>query len=202
VLRVGLTGGLASGKSTVAALFRDLGAFHVDADAIAHLLLAPGGRAHAEVAARFGPRVVAPDGSIDRKALGALVFGDARALADLNALVHPKVRDEIARRLAQQAESIDPAPIAIVDAALLVEVGFRDDLDALVVVACRPETQLARAIARGGLTEAEARARIAAQAPLDAKLAVADYVIDNDGRLEETARRIRGVWTALLQGAD
>ena len=202
MLRVGLTGGLASGKSTVAALFRDLGAFHIDADAIAHDLLSAGGRARDEVAARFGKGIVAEDGSIDRKRLAAVVFSDPRALADLNAIVHPKVREEIARRIARHEEGLDPAPIAIVDAALLVEAGVRRDLDALVVVSCRPETQIARAVARGGLTEEEARARIAAQAPAGAKLDAADYVIDNEGTLEETARRTRDVWAALLDGAD
>jgi dephospho-CoA kinase len=200
MLRVGLTGGLASGKSTVAALFRDLGAYHVDADEIAHDLLAAGGRARDEVAARFGTEVVAADGSIDRKRLAAVVFSDPRALADLNAIVHPKVREEIARRVARHDAGLDPAPIAIVDAALLVEAGSRRDLDALVVVTCRPETQVSRAVARGGLTEEEARARIAAQAPAAAKLEAADYVIDNDGPIEETARRTREVWTALLEG--
>jgi dephospho-CoA kinase len=201
MLRVGLTGGLASGKSTVAALFRELGAFHVDADEIAHDLVAAGGGAREEVAARFGARVVAADGSIDRKRLAAVVFSDPRALADLNAIVHPMVREEIARRIARHEEGLDPAPMALVDAALLVEAGFRRDLDALVVVSCRPETQILRAVARGGLSEEEARARIAAQAPAEAKLAAADFVIDNDGPIEETARRTREVWTALLDGA-
>ena len=201
MLRVGLTGGLASGKSTVAALFRDLGAFHVDADEIAHDLLAAGGRARDEVVARFGADVLARDGSIDRKRLAAIVFSNPRALADLNAIVHPRVREEIARRIARHEEGLDPAPIAIVDAALLVEAGVHRDLDALVVVSCRPETQIARATARGGLTEEEARARIAAQAPAAAKLAAADYVIENDGPIEETARRTREVWSALLGGA-
>ena len=200
MLRVGLTGGIASGKSTVAALFRELGAFHVDADRIAHDLLGAGGRARDEIAARFGGTVVAADGSIDRKKLAAVVFSDPRALADLNAIVHPKVREEIFRRLARQEEGLDPAPVAIVDAALLVEAGFHQDLDALVVVSCSPETQIARAVARG-MTEDEARARLAAQAPAETKLAEADYVIDNDGPLAETARRTREVWTALLDGA-
>ena len=201
MLRVGLTGGLASGKSTVASLFRDLGAFHIDADAIAHDLLSAGGRARDEVAARFGKAIVAADGSIDRKRLAAIVFSDPRALADLNAIVHPKVREEIARRIARHEEGLDPSPIAILDAALLVEAGAHRDLDALVVVTCRPETQIARAVRRGGMTEEEARARIAAQAPAGAKLEAADYVIDNEGTLEETARRTRDVWTALLEGA-
>jgi dephospho-CoA kinase len=190
MLRVGLTGGLASGKSTVAGLFRKLGAFHVDADAIAHALIAPGGRAHDAVIARFG--------TIDRKAIAAVVFSDDAARADLNAIVHPLVRQEIARAVAERAAAPDPAPVALVDAALLVESGIHRDLDALIVVACAPATQVARAVARGGMTEAEARARIAAQAPLDVKRAAADYVIDTDTSLPETERQVRAVWDALL----
>jgi dephospho-CoA kinase len=197
MLRVGLTGGLAAGKSTVAGLFRELGAFHVDADLIAHALLAPGGGATHEVAARFGEKVVGADGGIDRKALAAIVFADPRALADLNALVHPKVRAEIARRLADVESRASASPVALVDAALLVESGIHRDLDALIVVACSEATQVARAVARGGLTEAEARARVATQAPLREKLAVADYVIDNGGSLEDTTRQVRSVWNTL-----
>jgi dephospho-CoA kinase len=199
MLRVGLTGGLASGKSTVAALFRDLGAIVIDADRIAHELLVPGGGAEREVVARFGAGIVGADGAIDRKALAAIVFADPGALADLNALVHPKVRAEIARRIAD-ASSQPGTSVALVDAALLVESGIQKDLDALVVVACTPETQIARAVARGGLTEADARARLAAQTPLQAKLAVANFVIDNEGSLEVTKVQVRRVWDALLRG--
>jgi len=196
--RVGLTGGLAAGKSTVAAFFRELGAFHIDADLIAHALLAPDGGAAREVAARFGEKVVGADGAIDRKALAAIVFADPRALADLNAIVHPKIRAEIARRIADAGSRAGAPPVALVDAALLVESGIQRDLDALIVVACSEATQVARAVARGGLTEAEARARVAAQAPLQEKLAAADYVIDNAGSLEDTARQVREVWKSLL----
>lgn len=193
MLRAGLTGGLASGKSTVAALFRELGAFHIDADLIVHELLARGGGAEAEVLARFGRGIAGADGAIDRKALASIVFADAQARADLNAIVHPKVRAEIARLIDGNRSS---SPVALVDAALLVESGIHRDLDALVVVACREETQVARAVARG-MTEAEARARIAAQAALSDKLAAADYVVDNDGSLAETERQVREIWDAL-----
>jgi dephospho-CoA kinase len=195
--RVGLTGGLAAGKSTVASFFRELGAFHVDADLIAHALLAPGGAAVRDVVARFGESVVGADGGIDRKALAAVVFADPRALADLNGIVHPKVRAEIARRIADEESNAAASPVALVDAALLVESGIHRDLDALIVVACTEATQVARAVARGGLTEAEARARVAAQAPLREKLAAADYVIENEGSLDETRRRVREVWKDL-----
>jgi dephospho-CoA kinase len=197
MLRVGLTGGLASGKSTVAAFFRELGAFHVDADRISHELLAPSGGAEQEVVARFGPGIVGTDGAIDRGALAAIVFADPRALADLNALVHPRVRAEIARRIADHESGAPRAEVALVDAALLVESGMRRELDALIVVACGEEQQIARAVARGGMTEGEARARVAAQAPLAEKIAAADYVIDNDASIEETKRQVRRVWDEL-----
>ena len=200
MLRVGLTGGLASGKSTVAACFRELGAFHVDADRIAHELVAPGGGAEREAVTRFGGSIVGSDGGIDRKALAAIVFADPRALADLNAIVHPRVRAEIGRRISEHEAGPSPSPVALVDAALLVESGIHSDLDALIVVACDEATQIARAVARGNLTEGEARARIAAQAPLQQKLAAADYVIDNGSSLDETGRQVGRVWDALLRG--
>jgi dephospho-CoA kinase len=198
VLRVGLTGGLASGKSTVASILRDLGAYVIDADRIAHAIIAPGGAAHHPVVARFGAGILAEDGSIDRKKLAGIVFADPAAVRDLNAIVHPAVRDEIERRLTAHAGSPSPAPVAVVDAALLVESGIHESLDALVVVSCPVAVQLARALARGGLTEAEARARIAAQAPLSAKLAAADYVIDTSGTMDDTRRHTRVVWGSLV----
>jgi len=198
MLRVGLTGGLASGKSTVAGMFRRLGAFHIDADRIAHDLMAPGGRAFDPVVSRFGRGILGDEGSIDRKALAAVVFRDASSLAALNAIVHPMVREEIARAVAVQEARPNPAPMALVDAALLVESGIHRDLDALVVTTCRPETQIARAAARGGMTEAEARARIAAQAPAEEKRSAADYVVDTDTSLSDTERQVRAVWDALV----
>ena len=201
MLRVGLTGGLASGKSTVAALFRELGALHIDADRIAHELIGPGGAAESEAVARFGAGIVGQGGAIDRQALAAIVFADTRALADLNALVHPKVRETIARRITEAESEPGAAPVVIVDAALLVESGIHRDLDALVVVACDEPTQVARAVLRGGLSEDEARARISAQAPLRQKLAVADFVIDNGGAREDTERQARALWDDLLKRA-
>jgi dephospho-CoA kinase len=197
MLRVGLTGGLASGKSTVAAFFCELGAFHVDADRIAAELLAPGGAAESDVVARFGDGIVGDSGSIDRKALAAIVFADPRALKDLNALVHPRVREGIRQRIADHESGASPAPVAIVDAALLVESGIHRDLDALIVVSCDVRTQIARAVARGGLTEREAAARVAAQAPLATKLDAADYVIDSETSLDETKWQVRRVWDEL-----
>lgn len=197
MLRVGLTGGLASGKSTVAAMFRDLGALHVDADLLAREAIEPGGAAHDAVVARFGPRIVAAGGSIDRKALARIVFDDGAALADLNAIVHPRVREAIAAALARAQSGDHPPAIAILDVPLLVEAGLHRDLDAVVLVACSPESQVRRAVARGGMSEAEARARIAAQAPLETKRAVADYVIDTETSLDETRRQVDEIVRSL-----
>ncbi|HEX4823871.1 MAG TPA: dephospho-CoA kinase [Candidatus Polarisedimenticolaceae bacterium] len=188
MLRVGLTGGLASGKSTVAAMFRELGATHVDADAIAHQLLAPGGRGVAAVTARFG--------TVDRGRLGAIVFRDDAARADLNAILHPLIREEIVRA----TSTLPGTAVALIDAALLVETGMYRGYDALVVVSCRPETQMARAVARG-MSEADARARLAAQAPLETKTAVADFVIDTETTLDRTAEQVRAVWEKLKRRA-
>ena len=199
MLRVGLTGGLASGKSTVAGFFRELGAFHLDADRLAHELIAPGGSAEREVISRFGGGILGTDGAVDRKALGAIVFSDPEALADLNAIVHPKVRKEIAQRILEHESGASPAEVALVDAALLVESGIHRDLDALIVVACPEPVQLARAGARGGMSESDARSRIAAQAPLAEKLTVADHVIDNGASLDETKQQVRRVWDELLR---
>ena len=137
MLRVGLTGGLASGKSTVAAIFRELGAFHVDADRIAHELLAPGGGAEREVVARFGAEIVGADGAIDRKALAAIVFADPRALArPERARPSQGARGDRAAHRRPRGRRRPPSPVALVDAALLVESGIHRDLDALIVVTC------------------------------------------------------------------
>jgi dephospho-CoA kinase len=197
MLRVGLTGGLGSGKSTVAEMLRALGAHHLDADVIARALIAPGGAAEPAVVARFGAGIVGADGAVDRKALASIVFADPQALAELNAIVHPHVRAALAREFARLAAA-KPAPaVVVVDAALLVESGIHRDLDAVIVVACSEATQVARAVARGGLTEPEARARIRAQAPLAEKTAAADYIVDNGGTLDGTRRQVVEIWESL-----
>jgi dephospho-CoA kinase len=196
ILRVGLTGGIACGKTTVSGFLTELGAHVIDADRIVHELLAAGGDACAEVLARFGDSVRAPDGSIDRKALGAVVFHDAEARRDLDAILHPKVLAET-NRLLDRFAFIGTAPIAIVDAALLVETGLHRSLDKLIVLRCSPEAQRKRLLARG-LDEKEATARIAAQAPLEEKLDAADYVIDTETTLQATREQTRGVYASLL----
>ena len=199
VLRVGLTGGIASGKTTVARMLSELGGFVVDADRIAHELLAPGGRAVDAVVGRFGREVLDARGGIDRGALGKLVFADPATREALNAIVHPEVRRELDLRIESFRHDEGGGPIAVVDAALLVETGRHRAFDRLVVVSCGRATQLARILERGGVTREAAEARIEAQAPLEDKLAVADYVIDTETSLDETRRRTEGVYTALLE---
>jgi len=187
MLVFGLTGGLASGKSTVAARLRALGVPVIDADAIAREVVAPGTPGLAAVAAAFGPSVLLPDGSLDRPALAALVFSDAEQRRRLNGILHPLIGAASAQRIADLSAAGEP--IACYEAALLVENGIVDAFRPLVVVALPEETQVARAMARDGATEEQARARIAAQLPLSAKVAAADFVIDNGGTREETERQ-------------
>ena len=197
ILRVGLTGGIASGKSTVAGMLAESGAFVVDADALAHAVTEPGTPAHHEIEQRFGDEVLDDDGGIDRAALGSVVFWDPAARMELNAIVHPRVREEAGRRIADCAAR-GSAAVAVFDAALLFETGAYRDFDRLVVVRCAAETQLRRLLDRGGLTPREAQRRIDAQAPLRDKLAVADHVIDTDGTFERTRRQSDEVYALLL----
>jgi dephospho-CoA kinase len=176
---VGLTGGIASGKSTFAAALRALGAPVLDADRFARAAVAKGSPGLAEVAAAFGPGVVGPDGELDRKAMAARVFSDPGARARLEAIVHPRVRslfrDELAR-LEAQGHSV-----VFYDVPLLFETGQQGQVDLAVVVWAPRELQAVRLVARDGLTPAEAEARLAAQLPIDAKAAQADVVVVNDG---------------------
>ena len=191
VFRVfGLTGGIGTGKSTVAAMFAARGIPVVDADALAREVVAPGTVGNAEIAAVW-PQTVAPDGSVDRKRLGAIVFADPAARARLEAITHPLIQEASASRLADLAA--EGHPLALYEAALLVESGRWRDFDGLIVVTASPETQVARAVARGGLTRAETEARIAAQLPAAEKIRLATYVIDNDGSREATEAQVRGV---------
>jgi dephospho-CoA kinase len=196
ILRVGLTGGIASGKSTVARLFADLGADVSDADAVAHRLMEPGGEAHLLVEREFGPEVVRPDGSIDRSALGRIVFAAPERRARLEAILHPLIRAEEAAHVARLAAGGVPR-IAVVNAALLVETGFWRDYDRLVVVHCPAEVQVERLMRRDGLPHDAALARIAAQMPTAAKLKVAHYAIDTGGSVDDTEARAREVFRHL-----
>ena len=184
----GLTGGLASGKSSVAARLRALGVPVIDADQLAREVVAPGTPGLAAVVDAFGPSVLLPDGSLDRAKVAGLVFSDPDKRRKLNAIVHPLVGAAGAARVAELDARGET--LACYEAALLVENGLADAFRPLVVVAVPEEVQVARAMARDAATEAQVRARIAAQLPLAAKVAAADYVIDTTGSREETARRV------------
>lgn len=200
--RIGLTGGIGSGKSTVARLLAARGAVVIDADAIVHELQAPGQPLLDEIARAFGPGILRPDGSLDRPALAAIVFRDEEARRRLNALVHPKVGVEMARREAEARAA--GAPLVVLDIPLLLERGpaGRAGFDAVVVVWAPVEVQISRTVARDGCSEDEARRRIAAQMSLDEKRALADLVIDNSGTLEATAARIEALWPKLLGAGE
>ncbi|MGF1469286.1 MAG: dephospho-CoA kinase [Sandaracinaceae bacterium] len=192
---VGLTGGIASGKSTVAGFFRDLGVPVVDADQVAREVVEVGSEGLAEVVAAFGEDVLRADGSLDRDALGARVFGDPEARRRLEGILHPRIG---ARSLEQLRDlAVAGHTYAIYEAALLVETGRHETMAALVGVAASPEVQVARLQARDGLDRAAAVARLDAQLPVADKIAVADHVIWNDGDLDETRARTEEVHRAL-----
>lgn len=188
--RTALTGAIASGKSAAAAVLQELGAVVVDSDVLAREVVAPGTPGLAEVVRRFGPGVLRDDGSLDRPALGRVVFADPAARRDLEAVVHPRVR-----ALAAEREAAAPAGARVVQVIpLLVETGQQDAFDTVLVVDVEPGTQLRRLMGRDGLDEEHARARVAAQADRDARLAAADVVWRNDGTPEELRAQVVRWW--------
>jgi dephospho-CoA kinase len=197
-LLVGLTGGIATGKSTVTAMLASPSVRVADADALAREVVEPGTAAHARIVAEFGRDVLQPDGRIDRARLGEIVFADTNKRKRLEAITHPAIRARFEQVLADQ-ERRGFEGILIWDAALLVESGGHNKMDKVVVVTTDPATQLRRLMARDGSTEEVARARTKSQMPLAVKARVADYVIDNSGTREETATRVREVYRALLE---
>jgi dephospho-CoA kinase len=200
MLRYGLTGGIASGKSTVAAMLRGHGFTVQEADKISHALIEPGGAAYEEVIARFGREIVDADGRINRGRLGAMVFHDPEKLQQLNTMLHPRVEVELLRRLAELDESGTVAMV-FVEAALIFEAGLDKRLDGVVVAWCLPEQQLARLMERG-MSEAEARQRIAAQMPVQKKLALAAEIIDCSGSMEETRSQVDALAAKLRAAAN
>ena len=192
--RVGLTGGIATGKSYCLSRFAALGVPVIDADLLARDAVAPGSPGLALVRARFGPSVLLADGSLDRAALAAIVFSDPAARGDLESIVHPEVYRRISEWFANQPAG---TRMAIADIPLLFETGHEHDYDAIVVCACDPAEQLRRLIERDGLSEAAAQARLGAQWPIGEKMARADYVIRTDDGFESTEAQVRGVCEAL-----
>ncbi len=197
---VGLTGGIATGKSTVARLLEKLGAVVIDADAITHELERRGSPLLAKIVGEFGTGILLSDGELDRAALGELVFRDAGARERLNHIVHPAVGAEIARRIAAARDA--GAPLVIVDVPLLLEVGGRGraGVEAVIVVYAREEQQIERQVARSGYSRAEAERRVRAQLSIEAKRELADFVIDNSGSPAQTERQVRELFARLTTG--
>jgi dephospho-CoA kinase len=196
MLRVGLTGGLASGKTFVGDALAQLGCHVIRADDLGHQVLLPGGEAYDAVVNEFGDQILDDDGMIDRRRLAALVFDNPDKLAKLNSLVHPPVtrreramEEDIARR--------DPRAIAVVEAAILVETGSYKKFDKLIVAVCTPEQQLERAMKRSSYTREEVMARLSRQLSLEEKVKVADYTVDTSGTKERTLEQVRQVYESL-----
>lgn len=198
MLNVGLTGGIASGKSTVAQMLVELGAVHIDFDVLAHRVERPGQPAWEELVAAFGREILNGDETINRAVLGEVVFRDAARRERLNAIVHPAVFASWRREL-EDIEKQSPHAVVLSDVPLLFEVGAEGMVDLVLLVYIPPAEQLRRLMLRNGYTRPEAEARLASQMSIDAKLARADLVIDNRGTREETRRRAAAVWEELRE---
>jgi dephospho-CoA kinase len=193
VYRIGLTGGIGAGKSTVARMLAARGAVIVDADQIARDLVEPGGAALAELVTEFGPRILQQDGSLSRGELAALAFSDPRATERMNAIMHPLIRAEAQRRLAANPE----ARVVVYDMPLLVETGQADLVDAVVVVDVPEEVQVDRAVRMRGLDEEDVQRRMAVQASRADRLAAADVVVDNSGTEAQTEAQVEALWARV-----
>ena len=196
MLRVGLTGGLASGKSFVGHALADLGCYLIEADKLGHAVMLPGAESYDAIVREFGEGVLDSTGHVNRRALSALVWDHPERLEKLNSLVHPAVRAREERRMAEIAQT-DPKAIAVVEAAILVETGSYKNFDKLIVVTCTADQQMERALKRGSYSREEIRARLNRQLPLAEKLRVADYVIDTGGPKESTLNQVRRVYESL-----
>jgi dephospho-CoA kinase len=201
MLKVGLTGSIAVGKTHVVAVLKDLGCVVFDADKLAHAVMEPGQPAYDEVIREFGSEVVGPDAAIDRTKLGAIVFSDDARRKRLNEIVHPRVKDE-QDRLLREAEGADPNGIAVVDAALMIESGGYKRFDKLIVVFCDRESQVRRLMARNAIGREEAEQRISAQMPSEEKRRYADYEIDTSGSYDDTRQRTVEVHRKLMELAS
>ncbi|MEU4130275.1 dephospho-CoA kinase [Streptomyces wuyuanensis] len=197
MLKVGLTGGIGAGKSEVSRLLASYGAVLIDADKIAREVVEPGTPGLAAVVEAFGPGVLTPEGTLDRPALGAIVFEDAERLAELNAIVHPLV----GARSAELEAAAGPDAVVVHDVPLLTENGLAPLYDLVVVVDAAPETQLDRLVRQRGMTESEARARMAVQATREQRRAIADLLVDNDGPIEALEPQVRTIWAELNERA-
>jgi dephospho-CoA kinase len=197
MLRVGLTGGIASGKSTVSGIFASLGAKIIDADAVAREVLLPGQPAWTRLRQAFGQEFFHPDGTVKRKQLRKLVFADPEKRKLLDSIVHPEVMKEINRR-SESWSSSEQAGVLLVDVPLLLEVGVANRFDKVIVVYASESAQIKRLMQRDGIAEEEAKQTLKVQMPLSKKVEQADYVIDNNGTTEETQAQVQRVWQELL----
>ena len=193
---VALTGGIASGKSTIARRLAEHGAVVVDADQLVRQVQQPGSPVLAAIAETFGERMLRPDGSLDRAALGSRVFGDDAAIARLNGIVHPAVRAESARRF-EEAFAADPGAVVVYDVPLLVEARADDPWELIVVAHAPEDVRRRRLVELRGMTETDAAARLASQVPDDERLRIADVVVDTAGSLESTERQVDELWGSL-----
>jgi dephospho-CoA kinase len=193
MLLVGLTGGIGSGKSTVARMLQDRGAVVLDADGFARVAVVAGSPGLRSVVARFGRDILIAEGELDRPKLASIVFADPKALADLEAIVHPEVRRMIADGI---QENLDADRVVVLVNPLLIEMGTHRDCDVVVVVSVSPDTQIARSMARG-MMEEDVRARIAAQLPLEERARTADVLIDNEGSVADLEREVDVLWRQL-----
>jgi dephospho-CoA kinase len=191
---VGLTGNIGTGKSTVARMLAELGAETIDADLVAHEVMRIGTAAHARIVEAFGPEVLAPDGEIDRKRLGTLVFADPTSLACLEAIVHPATLEAISHQIAASR-----ANVVVIEAIKLIEAGMADGCDSVWVTTCRPEQQVRRIMQGRGLSRSEAEQRIRAQPPQEEKIACADVIIDTSGSLSWTREQVQVAWGRLTR---
>ncbi|HSE98149.1 MAG TPA: dephospho-CoA kinase [Blastocatellia bacterium] len=198
MLKVGLTGSIAVGKSFVVSVFAELGCVTFDADRIAHRVMEKGQAAYEDIVREFGRDVLAEDGTIDRAKLGAIVFADSARRARLNEIVHPRVIEE-QNHLIAEVEAKDPSAIVIIDAALMIESGSYNRFDKLVVVYCEREKQIERLMRRNRLTREDAERRIAAQMSSDEKRRYADYEIDTSGAFDRTREQVREVFSELVR---
>jgi dephospho-CoA kinase len=196
VLRVGLTGGLASGKSTVGHMLADMGCLLIEDDKLGHQVMEPGGEAYTAIVAEFGREILNSDATINRRRLGALVFADPARLAKLNALVHPPVHAR-EQALAEAFAHDHPNGILVTEAAILVETQSYKNYDRLIVAVCRPEQQIERSMVRDQLSREEVLDRLSRQMPLEEKAKYADFVIDTSGSKENTLQQTRSVYESL-----
>ena len=202
MLRVGLTGGIGSGKSEVSRRLAAHGAVIIDADVAARRVVDPGTPGLAQIAEAFGPGVLRPDGALDRERLGAIVFADPAQLARLNAITHPLIVQWMQAAEHAAAEAAEGDLIVVYDVALIAESGRWADYDLIIVVDVPPEVQIDRLVGQRGMAPDQARARLAAQASREQRLALADLIIDNSGSLEDLDRRVAEVWTDLQRRAS